>query len=339
MPKSIDDGDDNAMQLDEILAIINEDISNDFERAISLLECTPETDADSVCRALMYAFEKQGKSLVFLLKLIAYEVENSDSATTLFRNNCFASKCFKVYARMIGLPYLFRVLFPVIKKLYKEEQNDTIEVKGSIDMKPDTSSGYELSFDTSSGDEDLAYDASIEENALLIQVACEEFFKSLTKAKKYLPEQFNLISNTIEIKVHQKYPNCPIDIYIATFIFLRYFVAGISVPESFGIIEKRPNPIMRRRLILISKVLSNMSTGVKFGEKEDYMVIMNSYLESKRKLLEKYYKFLCSDINTHVKNDHLNVPDKYYNASLTVLSYAFEYQNRGVWVKETDCFS
>ena len=66
------------------------------------------------------------------------------------------------------------------------------------------------------------------------------------------------------------------------------------MPESFGIIEQLPDPLIRRRLILISKVLSNLSTNVKFGDKEDYMIIMNDYLESKQKQLEKFYAFLCS---------------------------------------------
>ena len=50
--------------------------------------------------------------------------------TILFSNNSFASKCFKVYARMIGLPYLYRVIFPLLQKLYKEQQKESIEVVG-----------------------------------------------------------------------------------------------------------------------------------------------------------------------------------------------------------------
>jgi len=122
-------------------------------------------------------------------------------------------------------------------------------------------------------------------------------------------------------------------------MFLRFFVAGITVPESFGIIDKCPDPLIRRRLILISKVISNMSTQVKFGEKEDYMVVMNDYLESKQELLEKYYSFLCSIDSKEIKKTKPNVdiPDKYLSASLNVLSYGFAYQKSGEWNIDDVC--
>ena len=34
--------------------------------------------------------------------------------------------------------------------------------------------------------------------------------------------------------VSKKYPSHPIELCIAPFLFLRFFVAGITVPESFG---------------------------------------------------------------------------------------------------------
>ena len=84
----------------------------------------------------------------------------------------------------------------------------------------------------------------------------------------YCPNEFRALCQTIKDEVHSKFPEHPIELCLASFIFLRFFVAGITVPESFGIIEKHPDPLMRRRLILISKVISNMSTYVKFGDKE-----------------------------------------------------------------------
>jgi len=333
MPKNISE-DDSSIPIDKVISLISSD--NDFSKAISLLECTPVTDLDSVCRALMYCFEKEGKSLSFLLSLISYEVDRSDTSSTLFRNNSFASKCFKVYGRMIGLPYLFRVIFPLINKLYKEDQKSTIEVHGEESLSSSQSSAnYELNLENSNND--ISYEASIDENALLIQLACETFFNSLNKNNSYCPNEFKQICRTLESKVHIKYPDYSVDLCIAPFIFLRFFVAGISVPESFGIIKERPEPLMRRRLILISKVLSNMSTHVKFGDKEDYMIVMNDYLESKQPVFDKYYRFLCSNSNN--LTSPVIVPEKYYGASLNVLSYAFAKQNSGEWVNEELCES
>ena len=105
--------------------------------------------------------------------------------------------------------------------------------------------------------------------------------------------------------VLKKYPSHPIELCIAPFLFLRFFVAGITVPESFGFLDSIfiflfpgitqdiPSPLMRRRLILIAKVISNMSTQVKFGEKEEYMKVMNDYLDSKKDEFAKFYDHVC----------------------------------------------
>jgi hypothetical protein len=116
-------------------------------------------------------------------------------------------------------------------------------------------------------------------------------------------------------------------------MFLRYFVAGLTVPESFGIVvvplnlcyalrsfclgilHSPPSEHLRRQLIMISKVLSNLSTQVKFGEKEvfcffslgvssnllpqDYMVIMNDFLAENETALNKYYEHLCQVLTVY----------------------------------------
>ena len=281
MPKNItEDANDPALSVENVLSLLSNDVANSsFTNAIQLLECTPITEIDSICRSLIYCFAQSGACLSFILSLIHYEVEHSDSTTTLFRNNSFATKCFKVYARMIGLPYLYRVVFPLIQKLYKEQQNESIEVKGiSTEFVTSTPSDYELNLNQDTENQDLGYEAAIEENALLIQVACESFFNSLKKTLHYCPREFHQICLELEQTIHHKYPEHPISLCIASFIFLRYFVAGITVPESFGIVAKRPEPLMRRRLILISKVLSNMSTDVKFGDKEVLLFVFYLFI-------------------------------------------------------------
>ena len=110
----------------------------------------------------------------------------------------------------------------------------------------------------------------------------------------HCPTEFKVISKELERNVLGKYPEHSVNLCIASFIFLRYFVAGVTVPESFGIVKDRPASQMRRRLILIAKVLSNLSTNVKFGDKEDYMTVMNDYLESKQPQIENYFNFLCN---------------------------------------------
>ena len=76
--------------------------------------------------------------------------------------------------------------------------------------------------------------------------------------------------------------------WIIWFLFFLFWFSLFS-----GITQDIPSPLMRRRLILIAKVISNMSTQVKFGEKEEYMKVMNDYLDSKKDQFDKFYEHVC----------------------------------------------
>jgi hypothetical protein len=140
----------------------------------------------------MYVYEWKKKGLELLLHLISVEVNESTSTTTLFRNNSIATKCFRVYGRMVGLPYLFRVVFPLLNKLFKESQKEMIEVKGfKVSNQESSDKDYELNFLGEETDE--SYAALIEENSLLLQIACEMFFRELKKNNPHFPPQFHLV--------------------------------------------------------------------------------------------------------------------------------------------------
>jgi len=168
---------------------------------------------------------------------------------------------------MIGLPYLFRVLSPVLNKLITEEQeeNNGIILKGNTEMFDDSNlniltTTYELNEETDSLDADT--------NCLAVQVACDLFLTTLEETELYCPNEFKCLCQEIYTEVKNKFPEHKIQHAISAFIFLRFFVVGLSVPESFGILSSPPSETLRRKLILISKVITNLSTNVKFGEKE-----------------------------------------------------------------------
>lgn len=52
-----------------------------------------------------------------LKEFIRQEVQETESAGTLFRSNSMVSKMFKSYSRLIGLPYLYETIGPQITEL------------------------------------------------------------------------------------------------------------------------------------------------------------------------------------------------------------------------------
>jgi hypothetical protein len=57
-------------------------------------------------------------------------------------------------------------------------------------------------------------------------------------------------------------------------------------------LEEPPTPQARRLLILITKVLQNLSNDVEFGTKEPYMAKMNDFIQSNRAKLTAFYEKL-----------------------------------------------
>ena len=79
-------------------------------------------------------------------------------------------------------------------------------------------------------------------------------------------------------------------VFLTCFSFLCSFLGLLSSP---------PDETLRRQIILIAKVLSNLSTHVLFGAKEEYMTIMNDFIESNSDSLDSYYAFISNVLFLH----------------------------------------
>lgn len=81
-------------------------------------------------------------------------------------------------------------------------------------------------------------------------------------------------------------------VLVGSFVILRIINPVIVVPDQKGIKPKNgkpPSSEAKRTLILISKLIQSLANEVRFGEKEPYMLPMNSLLEE---LEERFHKFL-----------------------------------------------
>jgi len=58
---------------------------------------------------------------------------------------------------------------------------------------------------------------------------------------------------------------------------------------------KNPSPKARRNLILLSKLLQNLSNDVEFGVKEPHMAVVNEYIVANRDLMIEFLRKVASD--------------------------------------------
>jgi hypothetical protein len=71
---------------------------------------------------------------------------------------------------------------------------------------------------------------------------------------------------------------CPL---VGGFVMLRLFNPSLITPEAMGLLGPGvvPTKTARRNLTLISKILQNLSNGLMFGSKEEYMTCMNPLID------------------------------------------------------------
>ena len=324
MPESIDTMGavpSSSQTIEEKLAC---DPENNFEWAIAMLTTAKGDDVTELCRALVYAFERHGHGLDLLLRLVDYEIDKAEFVNTLFRNNSFATKCFYVYSHLIGLDYLYNLTAPLLQKLLRDQEKNNMQIAVThqhsrfedVDFGEQNQVGYELNPVLIDDVQDEDY---ILTNALSVQLSCQVFISTLSKNNLNCPHEFIRLCNHIKARFKEKFPDSNPDHALSAFMFLRFIIAGLSTPKECGFIATQPCDEIRRQLVLISKVLSMWSIGAIFDEKEEYMIVMNDFIEGHAGALAKYYEFVTSDSEKSQRLVPVDIPQKYYEASIEIL--------------------
>jgi Ras GTPase-activating-like protein IQGAP2/3 len=100
------------------------------------------------------------------------------------------------------------------------------------------------------------------------------------------------------------------------YVYLRFLNPAIVAPDGMNLIKAKPSKTVRRNLVLVAKVLQNLSNGVLFGGKEKYMQALNTFIESKRPAMERFFAALCAVEDV---DEALSI-ERYTHSNLTSLS-------------------
>jgi hypothetical protein len=239
-------------------------VEDNLEVAVAVSNMTQITEADKIAKALVVIFQDHDKVLTLLQAFIAEEVNTTESAGTLFRSNSMVSKMFKFYSRLIGLPYLYETIGPELCELIEEELG--------LEVDP----------------EKMEEGTDLDEMRWMLMAQSQKILKSILNNIERCPPQFRVLFAHIKKCVAERFPE-NVNTTIGGFIFLRFFCPAVSSPEAYGIVEEPPSASARRLLILITKVLQNLSNDVEFGSKEPYMTKMNDFIHSNRQKLGEFY--------------------------------------------------
>jgi len=309
-------------EMDSLRERLRDDAENgSFALSIAILSSTPSTMIDNTCKALLYAHHHDHNDVLLMKALIRREVSSTVKSDVIFRANTAATVTFKHFSKMIGLNYLFATLGKVIRDVIQKDADDAaVEER----MKKDKNLAELMvmqdtcEVDPTKLDDDCGQDDLLSINSIQLTLFVQRFVKEIFQSADKMPAEFHEVMAELKNSVESAFPEA-VQSALSAFLFLRFFNCGIAVPESYGLLEEPPNGRIRRSLVLVTKILTTMTSGAHFGDKEEFMTQFNEIIDKNQKELAAFYESVCTE-SEEEQGEFVDTPSDIYKNSMNVIS-------------------
>eukprot|EP00301_Raphidiophrys_heterophryoidea_P027211 c9545_g1_i1.p1 GENE.c9545_g1_i1~~c9545_g1_i1.p1 ORF type:complete len:947 (+),score=211.06 c9545_g1_i1:256-3096(+) len=270
----------------KLLAVL---LCDDLRYAKVLMDVIKSEEVDDVANAIVHISDVVGRSLPLIQMMTQAEFERNSSVSTIFRLHSLASRTMGTYVRQIGQGYLGLVLGDLLERLMEAELAISLEIDPTK-ITPDLiAPGSTL-------------DAVLERNRQVLTDITQRVFDRITMPAmvEIMPRGIRAACNFISSVCEQYQDKFTVDDktkLVGGFVMLRFFNPALLTPEANQLLPpgQSPSPVSRRNLILITKTLQNLSNNVQFGQKEQFMVVMNPFLKRNAIKMRNYLESLPID--------------------------------------------
>eukprot|EP00761_Pharyngomonas_kirbyi_P003604 gb/GECH01003608.1/.p1 GENE.gb/GECH01003608.1/~~gb/GECH01003608.1/.p1 ORF type:complete len:753 (+),score=183.31 gb/GECH01003608.1/:1-2259(+) len=259
---------------DEITATAYDDLAREITTNKNLLQAlysaVPPRRLEDLASCLVRISLAIGTTSTMFDALLRKEFEVAQQGLrTILRANSLTTKVMDSFVKTVGQDYLKNLLNSPISRVL----NSNTE--------------FELNPDKLSIEDGIQKQLIVSENTLQIKDYAQEFVDSITskRARETMPSELRLIAGSIGELAHLfEWDIAPL---IGSFVMLRLFNPVIVFPDMWHI-SQNVTKAQRRNLILISKILQNLSNGLQFGKKEEYMRSMNFFIERNQDTMNQF---------------------------------------------------
>eukprot|EP01083_Nonionella_stella_P072603 195816_1 len=123
-----------------------------------------------------------------------------------------------------------------------------------------------------------------------LEYIAEHFIQRIIETVDSVPFGIRWICRQLAEMAQQRFPEADryeIGALVGGYIYLRFFNPVVVTPESVHFVDKKVSKTMRRNLILVAKILQNLSNGVEFRDK--FMHRLSKFIEKHREDVQTYF--------------------------------------------------
>ena len=288
-----------------------------------LPQLTENGDIELFTRVVVYNlfgdhFEtaEERRLLAIVYGALRHEFKTAVHIGSFMRANSSVTQALLAYARRPAamapledlLAPLFReVLAPDASPLELRPHSVYVELRNAHEMA--TGDASPLPPPGAQTDEELAAHPAVAEvlacRVPLLLAACERLLTQLEASVDAFPFGIRYIASVMQKMARDTFADvtvAQVNSIVGGFIFLRYINPAIVTPDGLNLIQTRLKPAQRRSLVLVAKVVQNLSNGLLFGEKEAFMKPCNAFLEASHARMGAWFGRL-TDVDDDIARD------------------------------------
>ncbi|KAI0089247.1 hypothetical protein BDY19DRAFT_1089227 [Irpex rosettiformis] len=241
--------------------------------ALAMCSVCPPSEVDQMINVLLNMFDTRSSLMSLLKSMINREIRDTENEASLFRSNSTCTRFLSAFARIYGYNYLRNLIIPLVKTM------TSLPSGHSYDLDPTKA----VIHDAAQNQKDLEFVAS-------------SFLEIISASIPALPSMFREICAHIGKTVNQVWPEAKFSA-LGAFIFLR-FISPAIVNPSLVDVEAPTDPVIRRGLMNIAKIVQNLANNIFFG-KEVHMTPLNDFLSANIVNITRY----LSEVNKYTPPD------------------------------------
>ena len=265
------------------------------------------------------AFSPREEYLILQLFRLAIqnEIVKNKSLAEFLKNTTVVHKMVITYnRRKQGLEFLRKILLPVLKKVM--ERTDL-----SLDIQPKTiyfsiindqeiKSGEKSKLDRNVNDDEAMKNSEVKaimkKRLDALQEISQMFLDAVINSMNNLPYGIRWICKQIKELSQDRFGDQLDQDQVLKvtgyFVYYRFVNPAIVTPDAYGVIDKELDPLVRRNLVVVGRVLQNLFNFRTFGAQEQYMTSLNPFIEKNKQTVEHYFNSL---VKVDDPEDHLQV--------------------------------